>query len=250
MQAGLTLLKAREKHQAICFWGKILGKDADYYIAYGLQESKTEYPAKCFYYSGEDFEFKALPSLTEEVGETITMLQLTSPLTGCPSTALEPAVEEGMENEAPSLPALKVTELERLSLLVQEIDFDTAAVPKGAHSLTDTQVIVPSNHFHGLDAAQATSLANYVHFRSPASVASLKAHAANDLEYYFNFLDPLSDDLPKGCWAVRQDPTGTLVTLRSLTWPGYLAFHVPGTSRFGGVYFGSAVKNTDLAFLL
>jgi len=145
-------------------------------------------------------------------------------------------------------PALKVTEIERLSLLVQEIDFDTAVVPKGAHNLSEAQVLVKSSQFQGLDMSEAASLENYVHFRPPASVASLKAHAMNDLQFYSNFLDPLSSDLPKGCWVIRQDLSG--VTLRSLTWPGYQAFHVPGTTKFGGMYFGDATKNTDLAFLI
>jgi len=250
IQAGLTLLKGKEKLKAVYLWGKFLGKEADYWVAYGLTESKLEYPTKMFYYAGEDYDFKALPMITEEVGEAITMLNLTGPLTGLPSTILEMFVEEGMENEAPMAPAMKVTELERLSLLVQEIDFDTAVVPKGAHSLSEAQIVVTSNQFQGLDVSKASSLENYVHFRPPASVASLKAHAQSDLQFYSNFLDPLSSDLPKGCWVVRQDPTGALVTLRSLTWPGYQAFHVPGTTKFGGVYFGDATKNTDLAFLL
>jgi len=247
VQAGLTLLKAREKHQEMCFWGKILGKEADYYIAFGVGVSNLEYPSKCFYYAGEDFEFKPLPGLTEEVGEAITALQLTTAFTGVPSTPLELPAEEGFETEAPTVVA---TELERLSLMVQEIDFDTSVVPKGAHCLNEAQNVVPNTQFMGLDTAKASSLTNYVHFRAPASVQSLKACARNDLEFYSNFMDSLSDDLPLGCWATRKDATCSLVTLRSLTWPGYMAFHVPGTSKYGGVYFGSAAKNIDLAFLL
>lgn len=247
VQAGLTLLKAREKHQEMCFWGKILGKEADYYIAFGMGDSKLEYPSKCFYYAEEDFEFKPLPGLTEEVGEAITALQLTTPFTGIPTTPLEFPVEEGFENEAL---AIKATELERLSLMIQEIDFDTSVVPKGAHCLNEAQNVVSNSQFKGLDAVKAGNLTNYVHFRPPASVQSLKAYARNDLEFYSSFMDSLSDDLPKGCWATRKDPSCSLITLRSLTWPGYIAFHVPGTSKYGGVYFGSAAKNIDLAFLL
>jgi len=143
-----------------------------------------------------------------------------------------------------------MTELDRLSLLVQEIDFDTAVAPKGAHSLTEAQTIVPNSQFMGVDPTKATDLDQYVHFRMPASVASLKAYARNDLEYYANFLDTLGADLPQRCWATRMNMTAGLVTLRSLTWPGYVAFHVPGTTKFGGVYCGYASKNTDLAFLL
>lgn len=238
LEAGLTLLKAREKHQAIFLWGKIFGKVSDYYIAYGLRTG-PEYPSKVFYYSREDFDFHSLPRLTEEVGEQISRLELALVLTGNPNTLLESGSD-----------ASALTELQRLAQIVQEIDFDTAVVPKGAYALNEMQAVVPSSEFHGLDLSKASSLQSYVHFRPPASVASLKALAANDVEFYNNFLDTLEVDLPKGCWALRQDPLGALVTLRSLTWPGYISFHVPGTSKFGGVYFGPAQKNTDLPFIL
>eukprot|EP00439_Symbiodinium_sp_Y106_P049518 s1503_g6.t1 len=245
LQAGLTLLKATEKNPVIQFWGKILGKERDYFIACEIRDMKPSYPNKRFFYAGEDFKFKAMPDLSEEVGEAVSMLQLTTPLTGDPSALLESVA--GVEPKAG--PAL--TELDRLALLVQEIDFDTATVPKGAYSLNEAQVVVPNSAFRGLEPAKATLLQNYVHFRPPASVVSLKAQASNDLEFQSNFLDSLADDLPKGCWAVRQEPEKSgLVTLRSLMWPGYSAFHVPGTGKFGSVYFGYASKINDLAFLL
>eukprot|EP00435_Cladocopium_sp_Y103_P047247 s98_g13.t2 len=208
LKAGLMLLKANEKGKAVSFWGKILGKESDYYIACAIAASKDMYPAKCFYYAGEDFNFTPLPELTEEVGEAVQGLQLTTPLTGKPTAMLETV--EGSESQA------TLNELQRLALLVQEIDFDTACVPKGAHCLTEAQEVVPNSSFGGLEAAKATSLANYVHFRPPASVVSLKAQASNDLEYHGNFLEPLDTDLPKGSWAVRQDPATSSVTLRSL----------------------------------
>lgn len=510
VQAGLTLLKVQEKLQSACFWGKILAQQRDYYIAFGLKDSEPEYPGKSFFYAGEDFVFKSLPFLTEEVGEAITMMRIMTPLTGVPSTPLmpmlegtdsgammqviskDPAMNDMMQQVMPMMPMMQpmmqnmmkmmgsmgmdkmmggmggagnmdpsalmkmvstmqqimpmmqqmmqnmmnmmkmmagmnmssmqkmgsmgtmdpavlmkdptvmqimqmmgqmmqqmsqpmmqmmgsvggmvsmdkmmasmssmdpaammkdpdmmqavaqmlpmmmdmvqmmgsmggagsmdmnammkdpalmkmmqpmmqqmmpmmqqvmqammkmmmkapamaqsmqkmmqqmmpmmmqmsqmmdgmgnmmggMTELDRLSLLVQEIDFDTAIAPKGAHSLTEAQTIVPNSQFMGLDPMKAMDLDQYVHFRAPASVASLKAYARNDLEYYSNFLDTLGADLPKRCWALRMNMTAGLVTLRSLAWPGYVAYHVPGTKKFGGVYFGFASKNTDLAFLI
>lgn len=244
VQAGLTLLRAKEKYQTIFLWGKILGTASDYYIAYGLGESNLEFPSKQFFYAGEDFEFRALPSLTEEVAEQIARMQLVSCVTGIPSTPIA-AVHEGAEHDAHQL-----TELERLAMLVQDIDFDTAVVPKGAYALNQEHVVVPSSAFQGLDSVKAAVLESYVHFRPPASVASLKAYAQSDFQFYSNFLDPLPGDLPKGCWAIRQDPTGSLVTLRSLSWTGYVAFHVPGTTRFGGFYCGNATRNSDLPFIL
>lgn len=259
LQAGLTLLKSQEKYSEILFWGKIFGSSADsckpssdYYIAYGVRETEFEFPSKDFFYACEDFEFKALPRLSEEAADRIIEMALEKPFSGTSAAPLEP--REGNDapegGQVPSEALDQLTEIDRLAQAVQEIDFDTAAVPKGAHALNEAHVVVPSADFKGLDVSEATSISKYMHFRPPTSVACLRALARTDTEFYSSFLDSLDSDLPKGCWAVRQDPSALLVTLRSLSWPGYVAFHVPGTTKYGGVYFGYGQKNRDLPFIL
>jgi radial spoke head protein 9 len=260
VQAGLTLLKSKEKLADIYFWGKIFGQKSDYYVAYGLKDTGFEFPSKQFYCAGEDFDFMALPRLTEDVGELIAEMDTEKPFTGDPKASLKEGGaggegEEGQEGEeaqaeAGGDPSKSLTEADRLAWVVQEIDFDTAVAPKGAHALNEAHVVVRSGDFRGLGMTEATGLGKYVHFRSPSSVASLRALARSDATFYADFLDSLEADLPKGCWAVRQDPSAALVTLRSLNWPGYIAFHVPGTTKYGGVYFGYAQKCRDLPFLL
>lgn len=256
IQAGLTVLKAKEKYQTINLWGKIFGLSSDYYLAYGLKDSEFEFPAKTFYYATEDFEFQALPALTEEQADQIIELAIEKPFSGVGSSLIgpqaaeeEPPAEEGEEG-APSDAPPKLTEAHRLAQAVQEIDFDTSVVPIGAHALNEAHVVVPSSDFKGLGSTEATALSKYAHFRPPSSIAALRALARTDAQFYSNFLDPLEGDLPKGCWSVRQDPSASLVTLRSMTWPGYIAYHTPGTTKFGGIYFGYAQKSKDLAFLL
>lgn len=241
LQAGLTMLKAKDNFSSIFFWGKIYGTTTDYYIAYGLKDAGGEVLTKSFYCAGADFDFMALQPPTEEVADSVIALDLRKPLSGTPSAGLDLGEEE---------PPMQLTEADRLAQLVQEIDFDTAVVPKGAHALNEAGMVVSSSDFQGLAASEAISLDKYVHFRPPTSVAALKALAQTDTQFYGNFLDSLDGDLPKGCWAVRTDPTAAVVTLRSLIWPGYVAFNVPGTKKFGGLYFGFASKNRDLPFTL
>lgn len=257
VQAGLTLLKNTERHTEMYFWGKIFGQKADYYLAYGLIDATYEFPSKRFYFAGEDFDFKALPQLTEEKAALIAELGLEKPFIGDPAALLkegggegEAEAEGGEEAQAEADPAKNLTEADRLALTVMEIDFDTAVVPKGVHALNEAHVISRSSDFKGLGMTEATALDKYVHFRPPSSVSSLRALARTDGQFYANFLDSLENDLPKGCWAVRQDPTAAMVTLRALSWPGYIAYHVAGTTKHGGVYFGYGQKLKDLAFLL
>lgn len=267
LQAGLTILRSQEGYDNIYLWGKIFGQKADYYIAYGLRDTEFEFPSKTFYVAMEgkgvegteppiaEFAFQPLNRLTEEVADRIIALGQDKVFTGVPTTLLEPPVEgeggdpppEGEEQPARPPP---LTEADRLSQVVQEIDFDTAAVPKGAYALNEAHMVVPSSDFKGLGLTEAKALQSYVHFRPPTSVACLRALARTDVQFYSNFLDPLQEDLPKGCWAVRQDPSVSLVTLRSLTWPGYCSYHIPGTPKFGGLYFGYGQKNRDLPFIL
>lgn len=243
IQAGLTALRSQERLDTVFLWGKIYGVETDYYLAYGLRDVDFEFPSKQFYFATDDFEFRQMPQLTEESADKILDLGLETPFKGNPAEIIEP-LAEGDE------PGNKLTEADRLSQVVQEIDFDTAAVPRGAFNLSESHRVVPSANFRGLGLTESAQLSSYVHFRNPTSVAALRALAKSDAAFYADFLDPLDGDLPKGCWAVRRDPAMQCATLRSLIWPGYVAYHVPGTKRFGGLYFGYAYKNRDLPFIL
>ncbi len=65
-----------------------------------------------------------------------------------------------------------------------------------------------------------------------------------------DIFDPVHTDQPKGAWSVQTDSAGIVGTVRSLLWPGYLAFNVVGTGLFGGIYMGDGLKNKDLPFML
>jgi radial spoke head protein 9 len=238
IQAGLTKLKSNEKYDQIYLWGKIFGENGDYYIAYGLKEADDEFPSKKFYFATESFVFAELPLITEEIADKIIEEHQERLFSGLPDTPLS-SDESGT-----------VTELDHLAQVVAEIDFDSAVVPKGAYALNEVHSVVPNVDFNGLASDKATDLANYLHFRPPTSVAKLRALARDDVQFYSNFLDSLDEDLPNGCWAIRKDSSTSLATLRSLSWPGYVAFHIQGTKKFGGLYFGYAQKNRDLPFLL
>ena len=65
-----------------------------------------------------------------------------------------------------------------------------------------------------------------------------------------NFLDGISSDKPSGSWSLQLDVRFKNVTVRSLLWPGYFAFHRLGSDLFGGVYIGEGCKNVDLPFMI
>jgi len=251
LRSGLTKLKCDEKFTSIYFWGKVFGKEGDYYVAYGLRATEFEFPQKKFYFAGDTFVFAELPLITEAEASEIIGLCMERQFEGKPDAPLKPATEAGEgATEGADENAKVLTEQDHLAQIVQEIDFDTAVVPKGAYSISEEHQVVSSIDFKGLSNMEAASLSSYLHFRPAISIAKLRALARDDVQFYSNFLDPLEEDLPIGCWAIRNEPSTTLVSVRSLNWPGYVAFHVPGTPKFGSCYFGYAQKNRDLPFLL
>ena len=93
-------------------------------------------------------------------------------------------------------------------------------------------------------------MANYFHFREPKALAKKTVLERRGLVASTDFLDSLSEDSPRGVWAVRVDKAKGQATLRSLVWPGYFFYHNVGTSQFGGAYFGDGRRNNDIGFMI
>ncbi len=59
----------------------------------------------------------------------------------------------------------------------------------------------------------------------------------------------LAEDV-RGSWSLLHNKFKNCVTLRSLLYPGYFFYYDGAAQIFGGLYFGSGLKNTDLVFML
>ena len=71
-------------------------------------------------------------------------------------------------------------------------------VPKEAYIVTPTHEIRRNLTFTGLTAAEAGNLANYYHFREPFALSRKSVLEKRRLVASTEFLDPLSEDTPKG----------------------------------------------------
>lgn len=133
---------------------------------------------------------------------------------------------------------------------MRAIENDCQAVPAGGYKMQPNHELRPNHHFYGLDLKAATAFSNWQHFRAPQT--PLKRHEIELESVIFSnsFLDSIEGDLPKGSWSIQADCTKQHVTVRSIQWPGYFAYHRLNTSLFGGCYFGDGLKNIDLAFML
>ncbi|KAF4666138.1 Radial spoke head protein 9 [Perkinsus chesapeaki] len=259
LQSGMNKLKYDAKFDKVYFWGRISGLKGDYYIAFGLRSVSEAFPCKKFYFStSTDPDFVELPELTEAEEDIVkALVDQRLPFVGEPSRPVAtedlPKPPEGEEENAPV--PLRVTDLKRLAEVVPRIDAETSVVPAGAHCMTDSFKIVDSVAFKGLSYADASSISSFRHFRPSSDATALRALVADDAAFMTasNFLDNVDEDSPKGAaWVLRPNVSvlqGATV-LRSLVWPGYTAFHVPGSTLYGGAYLGNGIRNSDLAFML
>merc|ERR1719408_976100 len=146
----------------IYFWGKCLGVEKDYYVAYGLRSKGGEFacPQKKFYWcTGDNFTFSETPVYGVEEKDL-------------KSTGGEEEAGEGQE----AVEKLVVRESQRLAYLVDKIDTDTAVVPAGAYVLNELHEVTPGLAFKGLTWDQATdpSFKFYQHFRPATDLSSLR----------------------------------------------------------------------------
>ena len=66
-----------------------------------------------------------------------------------------------------------ITEEDRLSVVVREIDAAASIVPRGAYIVESAHNVVKNAHFEGLSNLEAEMASNYFHFRSSDASANL-----------------------------------------------------------------------------
>jgi radial spoke head protein 9 len=86
--------------------------------------------------------------------------------------------------------------------------------------------------------------------RDPKEQAIKDMIARGEAVYNPDCLDCVANDLPKNCWSIQEDVTGTVAFLKSNMWPGLFSYHKCNTNVSGFVYMGDGIRNVDLPFML
>ena len=152
--------------------------------------------------------------------------------------------------EEEKIPPKNFIELDRLAYVVRAIDHDCSLVPQGSFRMTPSHELTRNKAFEGLNSTQIKDIKCYLHFRNVQLPEKREQLDRDDALFTYDFLDGIEKDVPKGSWSLQIDPSGTIATLRNFLWPGYFAFHLANTQRFGGIYVGDGIKNSDLPFTL
>merc|ERR1719453_417558 len=169
-------------------------------------------------------------------------------LSGDPSkeTALppEPLPEDAEEGAEPEVRT--IDELKRVAVMVKTIDDECAMLPAGALVKQPSGKVEDSQTFKGLDYAKATSIKSYVFVGMPKEV-SVNADAVTAST---DFLTSCEEMVPKGALVCKFDPSMNSVTWSSLVYEGFVAYTMVGVPMSGYCYFGTGLKNADIAFML
>lgn len=268
---ALKVLKLHERIPTIAYWGKITGKERDYFIAQSTTIS-TKIAKQHFFSSDNGLTFAKLPDLDAFIIERAPLIK--GRFTGNPSARLRDPrrqpdpedadavaaweAEEDEEDEEEyededgerHVPDRRLTEIERLAYVVARIEHDTCVTPLGAYVMTATGDIARNHAFPGLDHAEAAKLASYGLFRAPELERTLATINRMGVANCPTFLDGLAEQTPAGVWSLVANKAGDAVSLRSLAWPGYEYKITVGEGAGAGAYCGTGEANEDLAFML
>ncbi|PWA27889.1 hypothetical protein CCH79_00000071 [Gambusia affinis] len=248
LQTSMLILKKNYNFKRVMFWGKVLGIKQDYFIAQGRGEDEIK--NRTYLYSFNCMDWLLLPTVSESMIEEVAKTAR-GHFTGDPSFVYEHNLyfqieteEEGENN------VIKSSEENRLAVTIQQIDEDVSVVPRGAFIRTPLGPVHVNRSFEGLSESEARQLDNFLHFREPKRGNTLYLERMGDWCPAIDFLDVLSDDIPKGSWSLQFECASRVCMLRSLLWLGLTFYHVPNTPQHGYIYIGNGLKNQDLPFML
>ncbi|XP_072391372.1 radial spoke head protein 9 homolog isoform X2 [Diabrotica undecimpunctata] len=249
LQSSLLILQNENHFKEIYFWGKIFGAEKDYYIAYGYQ--KDILYGKVFYYSRNCVDWGLLPKPTQN-GLSLTPL-CTTKFQGEPSMIIEIVLEQdetliGGRRKQSEIRKLK--EEDRLASTVYLIMEESAVIPRAGIFRQPDGVVVNNLGFEGLQLLDAREWSSFLHLRVPTRKQNTNLLTRDDYNYATDFLDPIDNDIPEGCWMIQTTQSEDLVILKSMYWPGLIFFHNLKTPKHGFIYFGHGKKCLDVPFML
>jgi radial spoke head protein 9 len=234
------------KSEELLFWGKIVGQDADYYIAQGINYTGFyEFPKKTFYWAvSTKFTFEPLPESQPSHDVDLKLHSLT-PFKGVPGDILvkhesdeedqpldmEPIndglrrdedgniiekdpLEDTIELEVKVIEKKKnFTELCKLAVVVRNIDHDTSIVPQGAVKVIPVHELRRNETFRGLPADKLKDLSQWMHFRTITDPKKKEIVESDEAIFRFDFLDSIVNDSVVGSWSAQLDSTKQIVNI-------------------------------------
>ncbi|XP_062850750.1 radial spoke head protein 9 homolog [Trichomycterus rosablanca] len=250
LHTSLIILKRNYKFSRVLFWGKIFGIKNDYFIAQGVGDDELN--DKKYLYSFNCMDWHLLPPASDALIAEVSVAAK-GHFTGDPSHEYEHTEIQHQSQEhhaAEEEVTVKVNEEKRLAVTVYNIDREVAVVPRGAYIKSPHGSVQTNRSFEGLNPSDAAKLSSYLHFSEARNLKKKSILDLANLNPSSDFLDPLSEDIPKGSWSLQFEQGKRVCVIRSLLWLGLTFFHMPMSPQHGYIYIGHGNKNLDLPFML
>lgn len=244
LQNSLTLLQNDNHFKYMHYWGQIYAVAADYFIAVGIGDDVL---ADKKYFYTTDFKFWALLPKSKKKYKQLSLLA-TTPFRGDTTIKIK-VLDEGLEDENPEKCKI-MKEESRLAATISNICDEAEICARGQVLKRPDGTIVINSNFYGLTNQEAKQLQSYLHIRPAQQKWNTNLLTRPDYNYSMDFLDSIDTDIPKGCWNLSLEQSGSVAYLKNLYWPGMLYFHKIRTSDAGFCYVGNGRKNFDVPFLL
>jgi hypothetical protein len=250
VKANCTQLKLNERFQSVDFWGKIFGLRHDYIILQARSLDRFEIITKWFFSEDEGLTFAELPPverwMTEKCSTVFTHFEGSSayiykekPKDGEEPEEPENAEEAGEEEE-------RLTELQRLAVVVKEISNECVIAPANSLRLTSNKHFIKEPAYKGMGFEESRDLASYVHLRQPDIK---KIYNADTFTEITSILDPIIEDPAPIVWSLKTRGDG-FVSLRNMKWPGFEFQASAHSDTFAQGYFGNGVPRTELNWMV
>jgi len=250
LQTSLIITKTHYKFTKVQLWGKICGIKDDYFIVQGC--GKDELKKRSSLYSFNCSEWHLLQPPTEEDMENASKLR--GRFMGDPSHEYDFTDVKRVQNGDELIEEetqVQLKEENRLAAVIAAIDEEARIVPRGAYIKTPIGQVITNRSFEGLSDCEGGKLSSYMHFRTTRDGRTKKTIYENaEMDPSIDFLDVISNDIPRGAWSLQYERGNALISIRSLNWLGMFFYHVPETNKFGSLYVGMGEKNVDIPFML
>ncbi|KAJ1562537.1 Radial spoke head protein 9 [Nowakowskiella sp. JEL0078] len=257
IKSALDVKCQDEKLAKLCLWGKIYGVNKDYYVAQGFADHETWFTRK-YFYSLDLVNWLQLNNVTND--EMIRIFEIQSRFYGDPAYEYPLPPKETPDETLPTTLAeepeqdaspMILNEEKRLAGVVALINYEALVVPRGAFYRNALGELKPNPSFEGLPKSQMNHLTSYFHFR--AGYNGNKKSMLERAQFFdetIDVLQPLSEDEPRGMWALQVERGGTVAILRNLIWPGFTFFHTSTPPKWGSIYIGTGQRNGSIGYML
>jgi radial spoke head protein 9 len=229
--------------------------ESDYYIAVGTNfHGNKGFPSRRFFWcTNQSYTFSELPQPRTAARPIFDQLQIlfqgvhtnvvVSADGHCDCLRLAPNTMHATEGQP-------ITELDRLSFTVQQIDSNCSVVPKGSHKKTPLGEIHRNEAWEGCPMGDVAELSSYMYYRPVQSHEKQSMCDRKRDIFVADFLDCATLCEPRGSWTVTRDSSARVGILRNRVWPGFFAYCQGNSQVYGTFYFGNGVKNNDLPFMI